>query len=169
MRKLLDLAAKHEAELQIKFSDAFMDERNLFYFGGGYMDKYKASDSTWNKHEFVSLGNGKVMGYLSYNINQRTNSADGMCAINFEGKNPTFSKDFMQFLKNIFEKYHFRKLSFGVYIGNPAEKMYDRYIKKFGGHIVGVEKESNMLTDGNFYDYKMYEMFHDDYMKAVTS
>jgi hypothetical protein len=165
---MLELAAKYENELQIKFADAFMDVKNLFYFGGGYTDKYKASETTWNKHEFVSLVDGKVVGYLSYSINQRTNSADGMCAINFGSKNPTFSKDFMQFLKNIFEKYHFRKLSFGVYIGNPAEKMYDRYIKKFGGHIVGVEKESNMLIDGNFYDYKMYEIFRTDYLKAMT-
>jgi len=164
---LIELAAKHEVELQEKFADAFMDERNLFYFGGGYMDKYKVSDSTWNRHEFVSLNDGKVIGYLSYNINQRTNSADGMCAINFGGKSLTFSKDFMQFLKNIFRKYHFRKLSFGVYIGNPAEIMYDRYIKKFGSRIVGVEKESNMLADGKFYDYKQYEIFRDDYLKAV--
>ena len=164
---LLELAAKYETELQGKFADAFMDEHNLFYFGGGYMDKYKASDSTWNRHEFVSLNDGKVIGYLSYNINQRTNSAEGMCAINFGGKSPTFSKDFMRFLKDIFEKYHFRKLSFGVYIGNPAERMYDRYINKFGGRIVGIEKKSTMLADGNFYDYKMYEIFRDDYIRAV--
>ncbi|HEX2986087.1 MAG TPA: GNAT family protein [Caproiciproducens sp.] len=165
---MLDLAAKYESELQMSFADAFMNPKNLFYFGGGYSDKYKASETTWNKHEFVSIKDGKVLGYLSYNINQRTNSADGMCAINFGAKNLTFSNDFMQFLKDIFDRFKFRKLSFGVYIGNPAEKMYDRYIKKFGGRIVGISKGSDRLTDGNYYDYKMYEIFRDDYLNHAV-
>lgn len=168
MKKLLELAAKHEAELQEKFADAFIDKRNIFYFSGGYISKYKASENTWDKHEFVSAKGGKILGYLSYDIDRRTNSANGLCAINFETKSITFSKDFMRFLKDIFEKYQFRKLSFGVFIGNPAEKMYDKYIQKFGGKVVGISKDETILTDGNFYDYKMYEIFHDDYTKAVS-
>lgn len=164
---MLDLAAKHETELQVKFADAFMNSQNLFYFGGGYSDKYKASESTWNRHEFVSLKTDEVIGYLAYSVNRRTNSAFDMCAINFGEKNLTFSNDFMRFLKDIFEKFKFRKLTFGVYIGNPAEKMYDRYIRKFGGRVVGISKEADMLMDGNFYDYKEYEIFRDDYLKAV--
>lgn len=146
-----------------------MDIRNMFYFSGGYISKYKASEDTWTKHEFVSTKGGKILGYLAYDVDRRTNSANGLCAINFEIKSITFSKDFMRFLKDIFEKYQFRKLSFGVYAGNPAERMYNRYIQKFGGRIVGILKSETILTDGNFYDYKMYEIFRDDYLKAVRS
>lgn len=164
---MLELAAKYELELQIKFADAFVEERNKYYFTGGYTNRYKATDSTWNIHEFVSTKNGEVIGYLAYSIDRRTNSTSGLCAISFEAKSLTFSKDFMQFLKDIFEKYCFRKLSFGVYIGNPVEKMYDRHIKKFGGRIVGTWKEDTMLSDGKFYDYKAYEIFRTDYIKHV--
>lgn len=164
---MLDLAIKHEPELQTLFADAFLDTRNRFYFGGGYSDKYKADESTWNKHEFVSVKNNKVIGYLSYNIDRRTNSANSLVAINFGERNLTFSRDFRQFLSDIFEKYGFRKLTFGVFIGNPAEKMYDRYIRKFGGRIVGINKEAGLLIDGKFYDYKEYEIFRNDYLSKL--
>lgn len=162
---MLDLAGKFEEQLQKKFSDAFMNEHFMFYFGGGCFDKYKASDSTWNEHEFVSLKNGiYCLGYLAYSINRRTNSVYNMRVINFGPKSSIFSNDFKQFLVDIFEKFGFRKLSFGVYIGNPAEKMYDRYIRKFNGRIVGTEKEASMLVNGRFYDYKSYEIFREDYL-----
>lgn len=161
---MLDLAMKHEPELQTLFADAFLDMRNRFYFGGGYSDKYKAVESTWNKHEFVSVKNSKVIGYLSYSIDRRTNSANSLAAINFGGKNLTFSRDFRQFLNDIFEKFGFRKLTFGVFVGNPVEKMYDRYIRKFGGRIVGINKEAGLLMDGKFYDYKEYEIFRESYL-----
>lgn len=164
---MLDLAAKHEAELQARFADAFLDMRNIFYFGNGYMNTYKPDDGTWNKHEFVSVKGGKVIGYLAYRIDRRTNTAENLAAINFGGKNLAFSRDFRQFLKDIFEKFRFRKLVFGVYVGNPAEKMYDRYIRKFGGRIIGTERAATMLLDGKFYDYKQYEIFREDYMSRI--
>lgn len=161
---MLKIASEYEAELQNRFADAFMDERYKFYFTDGWTNKYKAADSTWAVHEFVSVQSENVIGYIAYSVNRRTNSASSLCAINFQGKSVAFSKDFLQALKDIFEKYHFRKLSFGVYIGNPAEKMYDRYIQKFGGRIVGVSKADSMLSDGRFYDYKQYEIFQKDYV-----
>ncbi len=162
---LLELAAKYETALQIKFADAFMDEKNKFYFTDGYTDKYKAANSTWGLHEFVSVNGESILGYIAYSVNRRTNSVSSLCAINFGSKSITFSKDFMQALKDIFEKYHFRKLNFGVHVGNPAEKMYDRYIRKFGGRVVGTYEADTMLSDGKYYDYKVYEIFQTDYLK----
>lgn len=165
---MLEPAALHEAELQKLFATAFLDEHYKFYFTGGWTDKYKAAEGTLNIHEFASVKNDCVIGYLAYQIDRRANSTDGLCAINFKKKSVTFSKDFLRFLKDIFEKYRFRKLSFGVFIGNPAEKMYDRYIRKFGGRIVGISRENSMLEDGKFYDYKMYEIFRSDYLRTVS-
>ena len=70
---------------------------------------------------------------------------------------------FGQALKDIFEKFHFRKLIFSVVIGNPIEKTYDRMIQKYGGRIVGIQRQQVKLIDGQFYDVKMYEILSDDY------
>jgi len=84
--------------------------------------------------------------------------------INFYDKNLTFSRDLYKFLKDLFEKYNFRKIEFNVVIGNPIEKMYDKYIDKYGGSIVGIRKESTRLQDGKYYDVKIYEIFRENYL-----
>jgi len=50
-------------------------------------------------------------------------------------------------------------------MGNPIEKMYDKYINKYGGRIIGINKQSTKLQDGNYYDVKYYEIFRDDYLR----
>lgn len=164
---MLDLAIKYESELQKLFADISLDEKYKFLYGMSYREKYKASETTWTMHEFVSIHNGEVIGYLKYNLDRDSNMAYGMQIVNFSNKgNYYFSKDMMQFLKDIFEKFRFRKLRFCCFVGNPIEKMYDEYIKKFGGRIVGLEREESKLLDGLYYDLKLYEILYSEY-KAV--
>lgn len=100
------------------------------------------------------------------------NRADGDIAhdlniINFEDEpSMTFARDLGQALTDIFEKYYFRKLNFCVIVGNPAEKAYDKMIKKYGGRVVGYRRENTRLFDGKYYDEKLYEVMRDDYFNA---
>jgi hypothetical protein len=173
---MLELAAKYETQLQALFADAFLDPQNMYFFSDGYTDKYKACESTWGRHEFVSVESGcQVIGYMAYSIDRRANAAHSLAIIRFRNrfngeyieKSLTFQKDLRQFLTDIFDKYKFRKLSFCVFVGNPHERMYDRYIKKFGGRIVGTAKKDTMLMDGSFYDSKQYEIFREDYLSRL--
>ena len=43
--------------------------------------------------------------------------------------------------------------------------MYDKFISKYGGRIVGIKQKDTMLFDGKLYDTKMYEIFTEDYLK----
>ena len=52
-------------------------------------------------------------------------------------------------------------------MGNPIEKMYDKYINKYGGRIIGINKQSTKLQDENYYDVKYYEIFREDYLKSI--
>ena len=87
--------------------------------------------------------------------------------INFEAEpSMTFAMDLGRALTDIFEKYNFRKLNFYVIVGNPAEKAYDKMIKKYGGRVVGYRRENTRLFDGKYYDEKLYEVMRDDYFNA---
>lgn len=88
---------------------------------------------------------------------------DGLNIINFTDNKATFGMDAGQALRDIFEKFHFRKLVFVVVIGNPIEKTYDRMIARYGGRIIGIQSQQVKLIDGQFYDVKMYEILLDDY------
>jgi len=163
---MLDLAIKYETKLQELFSNVALDEKYMFFSGCSYRDKYKADESTWNKHEFVSLdGKGEVLGYIKYSIDRESSVANSLQIINFSNNRVTFGRDVMQALDEVFTKFKFRKMRYSVYVGNPIENTYDRLTEKYGGRIVGIQIQDDKLLDGNFYDFKSYEIFREDYLK----
>lgn len=166
---MLDLAIKYEKELQELFANISMDEKYMFLNGSSYRDKYEAAESTWSKHEFVSMNTkGEVIGYIKYSVDRESNVAYGLQIVNFSPNKVVFGRDTMKCLDEIFTKFKFRKLSYNVYIGNPVEKTYDRLTNLFGGRIIGISLKNDKLLDGNYYDSKAYEIFRDDYINNKT-
>jgi RimJ/RimL family protein N-acetyltransferase len=86
--------------------------------------------------------------------------------INFTDDIITIGKDLRQAIKDIFEKFNFHKLSYCVVVGNPIEKAYDKLTPKYGGRIVGVERQHTKLFDNKYYDVKRYEILREDYINA---
>ena len=163
---MLDIAGKYENELKLLFTNITFDEKYKYLDASSYRDIYTSTTSTWSKHEFVSIYNNKIIGYMKYSIDRDSNIAHAMRVVNFDNKcNIIFSKDLRKFLTDIFEKFQFRKLVFSVIIGNPVEKSYDKICEKHGGRIIGIKKENCKLIDGNYYDIKIYEILRSDYIK----
>lgn len=161
---MLDVAQKYTEELKLKLANITYDLKYQFYTGG-YSDKYVPSNSNWGKFEFVSIDNkGNVIGYINYLIDRNSNYAYGFAIINFSDNKITFGRDVVKSIDDVFVKYQFRKLAYAVYVGNPIENTYDRLTKRYGGRIVGTKIKDNKLLDGNIYDFKMYELFKEDYI-----
>ena len=127
-------------------------------------------------HRQTLLGKGLMailmaglIGYIAYNIARADNSAHSLSIMNFSDNKVAFGMDLGQALKDIFEKYKFRKLNFTVVVGNPIEKSYDKMIKKYGGRIVGTYKSDVKLIDGEYYDKKSYEILADEYFATIKS
>ena len=161
---MLDVAIKHEEKLKNLFPSVWHNERYKFWMSGGWCDNFVAKKDTWNTHEFVSLDSaGNILGYIAYDFDRNTQNISGLSVLNFTENQFVFGRDLFQALKDIFEKYHFRKIDFSVVCGNPIEKSYDRLVERFGGRVVGVYKEHCRLMDGNYYDLKLYEVLKADY------
>lgn len=162
---MLKNAKLYESELRDRFLETEYDLKYMFYHGG-YSDTYSSSNSTWNNSEFVSVDkNNNVIGYIAYSNIRNSERVSGLKIINFTNNKITFGKDVKQAIEDVFLKFNFRKLSFGVYIGNPIEKSYDRFIKEYGGEIVGIKEKEDRLLDGKIYDLKMYEIFREDFIR----
>ena len=160
-------AQLYTTQLKIKFWEVAYDEKYMF-MNDGYTIDYTSTNSTWVEHEFVSVNvNGELLGYIRYSINQRVNKIFGFCAINFSDDKITFGIDLGKSIDDIFNKYKYNKLIFGVTIGNPVEKTYDKMVKRYNGRIIGIKKEDIKLIDGNIYDSKMYEILRKDYIIAT--
>lgn len=143
------------------------DEKYKYWNSSMSYDSIEIKDSTYNEHQFVSVNSDdEVIGYISYNVNRETNNVHTLGVINFSNDSMTFGRDLGQALRDIFEKYHFRKLSFFVVCGNPIESSYDRMISKYGGRIVDTQIDEVRLVDGKYYNVKWYEILGEDYFKS---
>lgn len=165
---MLDVAINYEDQVRERFRSVWFKEKYKYWNATSYYEDWNPVESTWTDHQFVSVRDGIVIGYISYCIDR----ADGdvvhsLNIINFE-KRPsgTFALYCGHAIRSIFEKYGFRKLNFYVIVGNPIEKTYDKMIERYGGRIVGIKKKNSRLIDGKYYDEKLYEIMREDYMEA---
>lgn len=164
---MLEPAIKYKEQLEKLQYDTWFNDKYKYWHCDVYYDYINIDENTWNRHQFVSVVNETVIGYISYNISRSNNSVDCLSILNFSDNKAAFGMDLGQALRDIFEKYKFRKLTFVVVVGNPIEKSYDKMIKKYGGRIVGIKKEDVKLVDGKYYDKKIYEILASEYFAAV--
>lgn len=164
---MLEPAIKYKEQLEQLQYQVWFNEKYKYWNCDVYYDSMKIDEDTWNRHQFVSVVNKKVIGYISYNVSRSDNSVHSLSVLNFSDNKISFGMDFGQALKDIFEKYKFRKITFCVIVGNPIEKSYDKMIKKYGGRIVGTYKKDVKLIDGKYYDKKMYEIFAEEYFESI--
>lgn len=163
---MLDLAIKHKEELIEQFRSIWFQDKYKFWNFGPYYEEWNAEESTWNNHQFVSLsGQGEVVGYIGYRIDRANDVVECLNIINFTDDKLTFGMDTGRAIRDIFEKFHFRKINFSVVVGNPIEKTYDKLIQRYGGSVCGYCKKNVRLIDNQFYDEKMYEIFKEDYFR----
>lgn len=164
---MLEPAIKYKDQLEVLQFNTWFEDKYKYWNSNVYYDQWIIDQSSWNRHQFVSVHNGVVLGLISYNISRSENSVDRLSIINFSDNKFIFGKDVMQAITDIFQKFHFRKLSFTVVIGNPIEKTYDRLVHQYGGRIVGIQKDEVKLMDGKYYDLKLYEIMASDLNKLV--
>jgi len=155
--------------MSLKYAYGYKDQLSKLYISAMNHPKYKfmncngytsftmdIKEDTWNTLQYVSVNSkDEVIGYIEASIDIKVNSVSSLYVLNFYDQSLCFSKDFYGFLDILVHRY--TKVNFSVVVGNPAEAMYDRVIKKYGGRIVGV-KEDHVNIDGTLHDFKMYEI-----------
>lgn len=166
---MLKLAKVYEHQLHGLFARTAFNEKFKFYNSTNYYNyNLELDNDSWNRLQFVSVNkHNDVLGYFSAKISRTAECVTSLEVINFYDINYTFSKDFHQFLTDLFVKFKFRKINFGVVVGNPAEKMYDKYIEKYNGRFAGYYKKDVRLYDGNYYDFKVYEVFKEEFERGL--
>jgi len=166
---MLKLAYPYQEQLNRAWQSVVLKEKYQFYnFGSCWYYKIALDDSSWDNLQMVSVDkSGGVLGYLSAQFDRGSNKVQNVGAVNFGDVNVTFSRDFHQFLTELFTKHHFRKIEWSVVVGNPAERMYDKITAKYGGRVIGIRRESTITADGVLRDEKEYEIFRDDYYAAI--
>ena len=163
---MLKPAILYAEQIQKLYKTTWFDPKYRYYNYNTYWQSFTVEDKTRDWHEFVSVSaDGEIIGYISYFVERDTLNCRNFGIINFTD-NPLFGRDVLQAIKDIFERFNFHKLHFGVVIGNPIEPTYDRLCAKYGGRILCIEREETKLEDNKYYDVKRYEIMREDYLRA---
>ena len=163
---MLKPAILYKEEIPRLYQSIWFNDKYKYYNYSTTWHTFSIDEKTNDWHEFVSVNaKGEVIGYIHYYVNRTTLNCNRFGAINFTD-DPTFGRDLLQVIKDIFERFNFHKLDFSVVIGNPAEKSYDHLCKKYGGHILCIEKDETKLDDNKYYDVKRYYIMRDEYFAA---
>lgn len=167
---MLKPAILYKDELQELYINTWYDERYKFYYTQSFRDSLVIADSNWNNIEFASIDkNNKVTGFIGCRISRGINAVTNIGIINFDldSKNITFAKDVFSCIHKLLFEFNFNKINTTVIIGNPIEKSYDRLYLNHGGRIVGTYEEEFKLSDGKYYDVKVYELLKRNFKPKI--
>ena len=163
---MLKPAQLYKEELIPEFERTWYDDEYKYYMNDCYFQDLEILSDTVNLHQFVSVdSNEEIVGYIAYEIDRATDNVSNLCAINMKHNMFVFGMDLIQAIDDIFVKFNFSKIEFVVVVGNPAESMYDRFVRMCKGRIAGIYKKHVKLMDGQIYDVKMYEVMKENYLK----
>ena len=169
---MLKPAFYYKEQIQKLYENIILDDAYLYYFNNGYTSfNYTddIADSDWATINRVSINeDGKIFGLLSASVSRDSYTIDSLAFINFNMKavSLTFARDMQRFFHELLVVKGFHRVKFNVTIGNPAEYLYDEFITRVGGSIVGTFHSEVRLQDGKLHDRKYYEILKEKYRES---
>lgn len=116
------------------------------------------------KDEWVSVADGRIIGYFCALIDKSTRSVADISVASFE-KHPRYGYDFVAFIKFIRRRY--RYVRWAAVDNHPSQKAYETILRRYGGRIVGTFKKKVKLNDGKLYDERWYEIENENRIDAT--
>ena len=149
-------------EINYELNKCKYDKAYMFY---DIRSDIKLADDSSVCHQFASVAsNKKLVGYIDYDIDRKVGTVYNFSIINFMPKfRVVFARDVMQAVDDIFNKYNLHAIQFACRDGNPAKKIYDKFISKYGGRYIGYFNYSWVGLDGKIRSSHYYEISFLDY------
>ena len=156
---MLKPAQLYAVQLNEEMIETWYKEEYMYYYGGVAEYTLELPDNNCSEHCFVSVDEyDNILGYISYNVDWISMSAEEWGIISFDIGNVTFAKDVYKAVCDCFVKYHFNRISFWCYADNPAIRGYRNFIKKCGGIECAHFRQHRRLRDGKLHDSVCFEI-----------
>lgn len=156
---MLVMAKGYEREIKNKFYKSYLNPKYKYYFLGGYFTVPSFEEDDWNYIKVASVVNDEVIGLFTASVDRVQNCIKELGIINFSNDPFVFSRDLSKFIEMLFDFYGFYKIKFSSVSENPANKMYEKFINRYDGRIIGTSVADCRLRDGRYYSVVYYELF----------
>ena len=161
----------YKAQLTDSFAMASIDPSNKYFSDTYWSFESDVYTSNYNGHQFTSVDHyGNIVGFLGVTVDRGCHYVHSLACIRFlkdKKYDILFAKDIKKFFVMMFCQFKYNKLSFSVCVGSPHENMYDRFIQRYNGRVVGIMRNQFRTTDGEIHDTKFYEIMREDLLTAA--
>lgn len=158
--KILVAATLYKAEIEREFQKRFYTDDMLFETGSlnNWIPNISVAPDG-ETYEFAIVDNNKLIGYLSYYINWYSSCAAQFGLMSFDKGNPVIGLALRQTMNKLLYDYKLHRIEFRMVGGNPVERHYDKFCKRFGGtkHVL---KDAIKDRYGNYHDDVIYEIIN---------
>jgi len=146
------------------YTERWYDPHYKWWFSGSAHWELELDSSDENRRHFVSINSkGEIIGHFSYRFDYESRNACNFGMILFDPKyKALFGRDILRHIDTLFNEWNCHSMVWQVIIGNPAEALYDKFIRHYGGRIVGTYKDDACIY-GKYYDTKAYQLLHSEY------
>ena len=149
-------AQLYKEELKRKLISCWYDPKYKYYFAGD-RHEFTIPDNTDWREDFVHLSeSGEVDGFFSYNYDDGSKSMRNFGLISFCDNGLDLVQDAIDRIKYMIAC-GVQRLEFFAFADNPICKLYNYYIKRYGGEQV-CRLHRVAFFDGEYHDSVLYEM-----------
>lgn len=109
------------------------------------------------RYQYAIIDKDKVIGYFTYYIDWYKSCASNFGLYSFDKNNKIIGIDVYRELKKIINEYHIHRMEWRMIDGNPVEKHYDKFCKKYNGKKF-VFTDCIKDRNGNYHNDVAYEI-----------
>lgn len=155
---MLKHASLYKTEIERNILNLAYTEEMFLYTGslGYFMPNLENLDDGYRRYAIVDE-NEKLIGYFTYDIDFYSLSVRNFGLFSFDKGNKIIGIDIYKELKKLINDYHIHRIEWRMVGGNPVERHYDNFLKKYNGNKF-------ILTDairdkqGNYHNDIIYEI-----------
>jgi len=168
---MLVRAIGRQDEVASLLEKAWDDEYyNYFFSPDTFFEKWICPTSEWTSIDYISVDEKqKILGYMSCCIDRVANCCYSFKLLNFQKHvNLIFSKDVIDFYKMLFFKFNAVTTRWTAATNNPAVKIYDKLITRFGAKKSSVIENYYYGREG-YSDAFIYTVSRKDFLDHVRN
>jgi hypothetical protein len=161
-------AAYAAQELSKMITTAALDPENeWFFFDGAYnfSTNIETTVNTWIHENYIAVYNKEIIAYFEGIWSRPLDVITGFRTINFSKKyKRLFVATIFKYFEHVFINRGCEALNWTVAIQNEAAmKQYDRFVKDYCGHKVGIRHHAQKSYTGKVSDSCLYEITKDEF------
>ncbi len=145
-------------EIIKKCQEKFYSEDMLYLSGSpeSWIPNIREKDCD-GTYQYAIMNNEQLIGFLEYYIDFYSSVVSRFGLISFDKGNIIIGRDLYSEMQKIINEYHIHRIEYQMVSGNPVEKSYDRFCKKYNGtkHIF---KDCFKDKYGKYHDNIVYEI-----------